>query len=227
MEINLKTLLEWILKGIIFILVITLLAGAGAFLYTKYFVSPTYRASVKFSANPGESGTSGLTYYKSVAPEYIEFLNVHEFYSMVADHLLETKQKAYSSSQIQRMVKFSSVVAETSAFYASVKAASAQEAFDVAEAVAYCAPQRIKEIRSSDKLMVASMPRVPGAPASPNVRNNTIYGLIAGFILSVFLVIVKELLDNNIKGTEDITEHFGLPVLGAVPDFSSQEKEGK
>ena len=45
--------------------------------------------------------------------------------------------------------------------------------------------------------------------------------------LSVFLVIMKELLDNNIKTSEEITELFGLPVLGVVPDFSNQEKEGQ
>lgn len=227
MEISLKTLLDWIMKGIVFIVVVTLLAGAGAFLYTKYFVSPTYRTEVKLCAASEESGNAGITYYKSVAPQYVELLNVTEFYKMVGEELLNTKQKAYDTAKIQRMVSFSGVVTDTSVFYARVTAGSPQEAYDVAVAVANCAPRRIRALRSGDTLMVASMPLMPTSPSSPNIRNNTVYGVLAGLILSIFLVVVKEMLDNNIKTSEEITELFGLPVLGVVPDFSNQEKEGK
>ena len=227
MEINLKTLLDWILKGIVFIVVVTLLAGAGAFLYTKYFVAPTYRAEVKFCADSEDRGNAGMTYYKSVAPQYVELLNVNEFYQMVADELLNTRQKFYETSQIRRMVNFSGVVEDTSVFYARVTAPDAQEAYDVAYAVAAAAPKRIQSLRGEDSLMVASMPQKPSSPASPSVRNNTIYGLFAGLVISVVLVVVKELLDNRIKTADEITEMYGLPVLGAVPDFSNQEKEGQ
>ena len=75
MEINVKTLFDWIMKGIVFIVVVTLLAGAGTFLYTKYFISPTYRAEVKFCADSEDPGSAGISYYKSVAPQYVELLN--------------------------------------------------------------------------------------------------------------------------------------------------------
>ena len=215
------------MKGIVFIVVITMLTGAGAFLYTKYFIAPTYRTQVKLCAASEETGNAGITYYKSVAPQYVELLNVPEFYQMVAEELLTTKQKAYDAAKIQRMVSFSNVVEDTSVFNANVTAGSQQEAYDVAVAVATCAPKRITTLRSGDTLMVASMPVMPTSPASPNIRNNTVYGLLIGFVLSVFLVVVKELLDNNITTSEEITELFGLPVLGVVPDFSNQEKEGK
>ena len=228
-EINLKTLLDWIMKGIVFIVVITLLAGTGAFLYTRYFVPKTYKAEVKFCAGSEDTGngTSGFNYYKSVAPQLVELLNVREFYDEVAVKLSSIGEKEYTGSDVQGMVKFSGVVEETSIFYARVTAKEPTEAYNVAVAVAECAPDRIKAKRSSDTLMVASMPVVPTSPASPNVRNNTVYGALAGLVLSVFLVIMKELLDNNIKTSEEITELFGLPVLGVVPDFSNQEKEGK
>ncbi len=227
MEINVKTLFDWIMKGIVFIVVVTLLAGAGTFLYTKYFVSPTYRAEVKFCADSEDPGSAGISYYKSVAPQYVELLNVNEFYQMVAEELFTTKQKTYSSTQIRRMVSFSGVVEDTSVFYSRVNATNAQDAYDVAYAVASCAPRRIQGLRSEDTLMVASMPTVPTSPSAPNIRNNTIYGLFAGLAVSVLLVVVKELLDNRIKNSEEITETYGLPVLGVVPDFSNQEKEGQ
>lgn len=227
MEVNLKTLLDWIIKGIVFIVVVTLLFGAGAFLYTKYFVAPTYKTEVKFCADSAESVNAGITYYKSVAPQYVELLNVNEFYRMVAEELLTTRQKAYDEAKVRGMVSFSGVVEDTSVFYARITAGSAQDAYDVATAVASCAPRRISSLRSSDTLMVASMPLMPTSPSAPNIRNNTIIGLIIGLLLSVFLVVVKELFDNNIRTGEEVTELFGLPVLGVVPDFSNQEKEGK
>lgn len=227
MEINLKTLYDWVMKGIVFIVVVTLLSGAGAFLYTKYFIAPSYRTQVKLCAASEETGNAGITYYKSVAPQYVELLNVPEFYQMVAEELLATKQKAYDAAKIQRMVSFSNVVENTSVFNANVTAGSQQEAYDVAVAVADCAPRRIKSMPTGDALMVASMPVYPTSPSSPNIRNNTVFGLLAGMAISIFLVVIKEILDNNIKSSEEIPERFGLPVLGVVPDFSNQEKEGK
>ena len=227
MEINVKTLFDWIMKGIVFIVIITLLAGTGDLLYSKYFVSPTYRAEVKFCADSEDPDGAGISYYKSVAPQYVELLNVNEFYQMVAEELLNSKGKRYEPSQIRRMVSFSGVVEDTSVFYARVSAGDQDEAYAVAYAVAVAAPKRILDIRGEDTLMVASMPQRPTAPSSPNIRNNVIYGLFAGLAISILLVVVKELLDNRIKTSEEITEIYGLPVLGVVPDFSNQEKEGQ
>ena len=189
----------WITKIIFFILAVTLLAGGAAFLFTKLFIPPTYRAQVKFCADSEESGNADITYYKSSAPVYVELLNVSEFYKMVADELLDTTQKAYDTAKIQRMVTFSGVVADTSVFYARVTAGSPQEAYDVAVAVANCAPRRIKSLRSGDTLMVASMPSMPTSPASPNIRNNTVYGLLAGLVLSVLLVIAVGLWNKKAR----------------------------
>lgn len=226
MEISLKMLFDWIMKGLVFIVIVTLLTSVGAFVYTKYFVAPTYSAEVKFCADSEETGINGLAYYKTLAPQYVELLNVNEFYKMVADELLSTKQKSYEPEKIRRMVSFSGVVEDTSVFYARVSANSAQEAYDVACAVAAAAPDRIFELKSEETLMIASMPTLPSSPSAPNIRNNTIYGFLAGLMLSMFLVVIKELLDNRIKTGDEITTIYGLPVLGAVPDFSAEEKEG-
>ena len=226
MEINLKTILDWIVKGIVFIIAVTLVAGAGAFLYTKYFIAPSSRAEVKFCV---DSESAGLTFDKTVAPLYVEFLKVNEFYEMVSEELV-LRGLPLKASAVRHMVSISGVVEDTSVFYARVTASSAQEALEVAEVVAKCAPERIGQLPNkgtSAALIVASNPTLPSAPFSPNIGNNTIYGLMIGFVLSVFLVIIKEMLDNNIKTSEEITELFNLPVLGVVPDFSNQEKEGK
>ena len=159
--------------------VITALGGAGAFLYTQLLVPKTYKAEVKFCAGSEDTGTSYFDYDRSLAPQLVELLNVRAFYDEVATKLNSVGKKEYTGSDVQGMVEFG-VVEETDIFYARVTAKDPVEAYNVAVAVAECAPQRISEMRSNDTLMVASMPIVPTSPASPSVLNNTVYGALIG-----------------------------------------------
>ena len=217
---------DWLRKGLIFILVVTLIAGAVAFLYSKYLITPTYRASVKLCASSSDLDSTMINYYQQVAPQYVELLNVNAFYEMVAEELLKNSKGYFSPGRLQSAISFSAVVENTGVFYARVTTNDPQTSYDIAEAVAACAPLRIKELKPNDVLIVVTPPQRPTSPASPNISRNTLYGALFGFLIAAALVVVKELLDSRIKSTDEITELYGMPVLGIVPDFSNQEKKG-
>ena len=60
----------------------------------------------------------------------------------------------------------------------------------------------------------------PKTPSSPNIRRNTIIGVLAGGVLMVIVVVIVEILDDRVKKPEDIEEVLGMTLLGVVPDMS-------
>lgn len=226
MEITLKNVFDWIMKGIALIIVVSILAGGAAFAYSKFVATPVYRSNVKLCADSIDTDSQFINYYKAIAPQYIELLNVTEFYQMVAEETLRTTGEVYTANQVAGMVSFSAVVEETGVFYVTVSSSDPQRAYHVASAIAAKAPERISSLKPSDKLSVVSYPVLAVSPSSPNVVNNTVIGFLFGFILSAAVVILREMLDGRVKSAAEITEMYGLPVLGSVPDFSGNERKG-
>jgi capsular exopolysaccharide synthesis family protein len=58
---------------------------------------------------------------------------------------------------------------------------------------------------------------VPGAPYSPDVRKNLLFGALVGAVLAFGLVLTIDYLDDRIKTPEDITRKLKLPFLGLIP----------
>lgn len=225
MEITLKDLFDWVMKSIVFILVIAILFGAGAFVYTKYFIEPTYTAQVKFYASASESNNYS-TLNQSVAPQFIEFLNINEFNELVSKDLTEDTGMNISPKEIASCLSFSSVIEETSSFFVVVTTTDPTLTYSIALSVAEMGPIQIANYENVGTLSVLSNPTMPTAPSGPNSVRNTLVGLIFGFLLAVAIVVLRELTDNRIRSAEELTDLFGLPLFGVVPDFSSNEKKG-
>jgi receptor protein-tyrosine kinase len=59
---------------------------------------------------------------------------------------------------------------------------------------------------------------IPTSPSSPRVFRNTALGVILGLILGVALAVLFERLDRRLRDTKEISDAFGRPILGAIPE---------
>ena len=66
------------------------------------------------------------------------------------------------------------------------------------------------------KLTITKPATVPSSPSSPKKVLNVGLGLILGLIIGIGLAMLREVLDNTVKGAADF-EPFNVPVLGNVP----------
>lgn len=224
MEFTLKNIWDLLSKAIVFILVVSIVFGIGAFVYNSYFVSPVYSTGVKFYASGMETTPTLGT---SVAPQYVEFLNVNEFYEMVSKDLLEDTGVDLTPKQIASMLNFSSVVEETSSFYVTVRAEDPNLAYNVALSVAEKAPEQVDSFADVGVLEVIENPTLPTFPVGSSSLQVAFVGLVLGFFLACIAVVLREVLDNSIKSPDEITQLFGIPVFGTVPDFSGNNKKGE
>ena len=66
--------------------------------------------------------------------------------------------------------------------------------------------------------LLLSPASVPGSPASPRPVRNGLSAAVVGLLLGVGLALLREHLDDSIKGKEDVDRVVGgLPVLGLIP----------
>lgn len=225
MEFTLKDLFDWMMKGIVFILVVTILFGVGAFAYTKYFIPPTYTARVKFYASAAESNPYSSA-NKAVAPQFIEFLNINEFNELVSKDLAQDTGTILSPTQINSTLSFTSVIQDTSSFFVTVITNDPTLTYNIALSVAEMGPKQLDNYENVGELALLSNPVMPTAPSGPNTVRNTLAGLIFGFVLAVAIVVIRELTDNRIRSAEELAELVSLPLLGVVPDFSPKTRKG-
>jgi capsular exopolysaccharide synthesis family protein len=57
----------------------------------------------------------------------------------------------------------------------------------------------------------------PGTPARPDPVVNGLLGLVLGLVLGVGAALLRDHLDDHVRGTEDLKSLLGAPVLGVVP----------
>lgn len=73
------------------------------------------------------------------------------------------------------------------------------------------------------KLTVIHPATVPTSPIKPSKLINIGLGFVLGLLLGLGLIVLRDVLDNTVKGPVDF-EPFGVPVLGYVPFDKRTEK---
>lgn len=221
MEISLEKLLHIIRQKIWWVVLVTVIGALLAFSYTKVLVQPTYSSSIRMMVTKNEEAESNLSdlsyaqYAQSMAKNYIAILKDKDFYKEVATGA----DLDYTDQQLANMFSFS-IIDETAVLEITVQASSPRDTKIIADAAAQAIPQRLQNVYSQATIKQISAAR-EGVKVAPSVVNNTLLGAIIGAVLVVLIVCLREILDARIKTEEDIVEHYDLPLLGTIPDFSA------
>ena len=72
-------------------------------------------------------------------------------------------------------------------------------------------------IMNIDNVSILSSANNTSKKISPKLTQNVVIAFILGVILTLIIVISKELLDKRIKSEEDVENELGVPVLGSIP----------
>jgi capsular exopolysaccharide synthesis family protein len=86
---------------------------------------------------------------------------------------------------------------------------------------------RLQRVQNMPNVVQANTAIATDGPIRPRKTLNTLLGGIAGFILVLAFVLIRDFLDTTIKSREDVERAIGLPVLGYVLSLPVEaEREG-
>lgn len=226
MEITIEKLFEIIKKNWIFILILGILFGAIAYIFTDFFITPTYEASISIYVDTPLNQQTTIDTQRKIAQTYITFLDSYKFCQLLIDELDSNISANYTPSLLKSNIRFS-ILNSTEIFRMTITGKSPQDLISIAEVAAIFAPVHIKSIDEDANVSIIENPinEKIMSPVSPSISKNTVIGIILGLAFSFGLVFLKEMLDIRIKSAEDITSRFNYPILGKIPMFIGDTKK--
>ena len=228
-RVDIKRLIEIVLERIVSIVVITLIFGVVAFVLSKYFITPKYESSITMYVNNRRGSaeredaetktyTTDITASQMLVPTYIEMIKSNNVLQTVSEEILKKTKEKYSTSKIRGMMT-AEAVAKTEIIKVSIRATDAPIAREIANTIASVAPGKIQKFIELSNVVIIDGAKVSTNPVSPNVRMNTIIGVLLGMVLSVSFILLKELFDVRVKSVDDLVLNFKYPVLGTIPEI--------
>lgn len=247
---NVQKVFTALLKKWKLIIVFALIGAFAAFLFTAKFTTLTYTSTIEFLAYAVDyeeelndntsttesssstsvqrtSQTSKMNYAMRMLDTYIEVFSTNNFNQMVADELNKTYGTDYSAGAIKGSISINKVE-NTAMFYFTVTTTDADLSYHIAQTLETCVPQAMDQTNQGlVQVSVEDAPMKAGAAESMQYPKKCIIGAIAGILLAALYAVLREFLDVRIKGAEDLSGKYDIPVLGSVPEFEISNKKKK
>ena len=220
MEIDVFHLLKIFWKRKILIALVAIVVGALAFAYSAFIVKPEFTSTTRiYVVNRNQGDKPGLTNQDLQAGSYLVkdyreiILSQDVLEKVTSDLKLDLSPKALASK-----VKVT-VPVDTRIVSISVNDRVPEEASRIANSLREVAAEKIISITRVSDVTTLEEARPATAPSSPNIRKNTIIGLLGGTVFTVIAVLIVELVDTRVKRPEDIEDVMQIALLGVVPNL--------
>lgn len=254
-DANVQKVFSALLKKWKLLIIFAIIGACAAFAFTAKFTTLTYTSSIEFLAYAVDSEqeltdssststdteteststqrisqTSKMNYAMKMLDTYIEVFGTNNFNQMVADTLNKTYGTNYSAGAIKNSIKISKV-ANTAMFSFTITTTDADLSYHIAQTLETCVPQSMEQ--TNQGLVQASVEDAPlraSAAESMQYPKKCMIGAIAGILLAALYAVLRDFLDVRIKGSEDLSEKYDIPVLGSVPEFeitNTKKRGGK
>ena len=234
-EIDLGKLFKALWRKALVIILVAVLAAAGAFALTLSFIAPAYDATASFYVNNSSFSfgstsfsisSSELSASNSLVNTYIYILKSRT----TLEDVIAKGDLPYSFEDLSKMVTTHTVTG-TAAFDVTVRSASPMEAERIANIIAEVLPTRIGEIVDGSSVRIVDYAIVPAHRSSPSYTKNTVIGFLIGAVLAAGIVIIKFLIDEQndvvIHSADDLRKLYPeVKVLAMIPDMRLSDRKG-
>lgn len=247
-EIDLGFFVTVLRKCWYWILLVALVLGLAAGVYSSFFIPKSYSSTVCMYVDPNQHSSSGMfnsSTADALAEIYPPVLRYSdEFARSVATDMIALKNEdgtqmfpawTYRAdddgtdvpinwSRVRSMM--GTGIKDEKIFYITMRSQDPKEAYYLARIAASVAPAVLDEIVQVGQVKLLSHPVLDTAPDSPNVFRNAILAAMIGAVLVYVAFFLRALFDTTVY-TEKALAAFSVPVLGAVPFYSTEEIDKK
>ena len=214
-EIDLKSLLLELLASWKIIFLAGVIAGGLAYAYSSFLVVPQYESTSELyvlSKSTSITSLADIQMGSSLTNDYIVIVKGRPVLDQVIANLQlnETYKSLYGKISLENP-------SNSRVLKITVTDADPNIAKAIADEVAEVASAYIAEKMEQDPPNIIQKGYADGQPVSPNVIKNTVLGAMAGFVLSMAIIVLADLFNDTIATPEDVEKKIGLNVLGTLP----------
>lgn len=229
LELDIKSLLMFVLRKSWIIILAAVLVAAMAFGYAKLFMIPQYAASVRLYTNniyeeDNEEIQAGqLTAAAYLAEAYMVILEGKPVLNAVLE-ATELEDK-YTVHQLRSMVT-ADTVNQTEIFEITVTCPDSKHAADLANAFVSVLQAKLPDIVNGSDVRLVDYAEESKVVVSPQYSKIALIGGLVGALVSLLAIMLREFLDDGINSEEYLTSIYDeIPLLAVIPD-AQEPKNG-
>lgn len=223
--IDLLEVLQVVRQHILVIILVTFIAAVAGFGVSRFVMVPQYQASALMIVNTRQDTTSNVTSDQiNSATKLVSTYSIIIKSDTVLQQVINNLGLTLTYGKLKDRVTVSAVD-DTQVMQITVQSDNPEWARQVCEQITTISPNVILESVEAGSVKLISQASVTPDPVSPNVMKNTAIAALLGLVVSVGIVVLRELLDNKIKTEEDVRKYLDLPVVGVIPDYDMGGKQ--
>ncbi len=216
-EIDLLDLLSYYRSKLGWIIAAFIIGALIAGCVTQFAMTPMYTATSTMYMVSSSSGSvvdlTDLNIGESLSQDYVELIKTRP----IIEDMIEDQSLEYSYEEVLGMLDLS-VVANTRIIKIAVTADDAEEATDMANALAISAEKTLPKLMDAPKPNIAERAVVPTHRSSPSLTKNVMIGALLLLLLTLAVLTVMYLMDDTLKSAEDVEKYFGVMPLTVIPE---------
>ena len=205
-DIDPMLILKRVTKYIWIIITIGVIFSIAAYIWSTIMVVPKYKSSTKVyvlnnNINEKKLTTQDFQIGNYLLKDYKEII----LSSKVLERVIDKNGIKMNLVELRSRIEVK-IPQDTRILTITVEDTDAKRAADIANAVRDEAFEEIKEITKEESVNILEKAQESKSPSSPDIRKNTIMAGAIGILLSLGIVVLKEVLDDRVKKQEDIEE---------------------
>ncbi|MBD5133148.1 MAG: hypothetical protein HDT38_01560 [Clostridiales bacterium] len=220
-EIDLMRLVKALWRHVVVIGLAMILGGGTGLCLARYVVPAKYQASAllyvnnsSFSVGSTSISLSDLDASQTLVDTYIAILETR----LTLNDVIDRAGLDYSFEELREMID-AKAVNGTEIFEVTVTSENPEETERIANTIVEVLPDKIAQIVDGSSARTVDLAVVPERRHSPSYTKFTMIGAMVGLLFSAGIVVIRELLDDQIRGEEELLQGYGLPVLAVIPDL--------
>lgn len=218
MEIDVLSLLKKLWMKKFLILFMALFFGTLALLGSVFLIKPSYSASTRIyvinQQNAENITATDLQAGSFLVNDYKEIITSRD----VMKDVIATNSLSLSPDALSKMISVT-IPTDTRVISITVTNHDPQQAKDLANSIREVASEKIKSVTKVQDVTPLEKAQLPSKPSSPNIKRNTMIGMLIGGLFTIVIIVIKEVLDDRVKRPEDVEEVLGMTLLGIVPNI--------
>ncbi len=228
--LDFKVIFYLLRKKIIYIIIAAIVGGLAAFFITENMIPKKYTSGAQvYISNTQEIGdinTSNILASRSFAETYRIILQSDKANALLKELL--GKNEEYNSLPYKNSYSVTVTVTDKSEILKfSVTSRDPEVSRIVCNTMLDVSKQLIADIfDDAGEAHPLGDAKANHTPSSPNIRSNTLMGVIVAMLVMGAFVVVWALLDNRVKDEADFVAKVNIPVLGEVPSIG-EVNEGR
>ncbi len=236
-ELDIIEILYALKKKLKYIIATVIIFAVAGLIYSKFLVTPMYRASTTFVLSKSTDNTTNTQINGNIDSEAITQNDVTLNSKLVSTYSEIIKSKTIAKEVINTLGlnmsvdEFISNVTVTSKddtelIEITVSNEDSKLSADIANSLAEVFREKVNQIYKIDNLSIIDIAEPSSLPYNIGTVKNIVIFAMVGLILSCGVVFLIVYFDDTVKDEKDIEALVNIPVIASIPKLEDNEEGG-